>query len=245
MSAAVTPWFSGDVKPALSGICESKTVVDAGALVPARPQQNIPATLDRIESELSVASSPQEVNHLLALMDAAVAYAKHHYKDQQDVIQRARTLRLQAERRLGEMLRAMPKATGAKGVGPIAVPHENRNQTPTLADIGITKKTSMRAQQLAAMPADRFAMVASGELSVSQATATPRKAAKPMTGPKADSIREELASAKSRGTSMLSSYARLILGVLAAQSNFTPDELELLNQVASAIHQLNPQEHSA
>jgi hypothetical protein len=85
-----------------------------------------------------------------------------------------KALRLQAERRLGEMLRLMPKATGAKGVGPIAVPSENRNQTPTLADIGITKKTSMRAQQLAAMPAAKFALVASGELSVSQATAAPR-----------------------------------------------------------------------
>jgi hypothetical protein len=223
----------------------SVAVVDAGALVPARPQQNIPATLDRIESELSIASSPQEVNHLLALMDAAVAYAKHHYKDQQDVIQRAKALRLQAERRLGEMLRLMPKATAGRPTEIGSKSEPINRGAPTLADIGITKKTSMRAQQLAAMPAERFAMVASGELSVSQATATPRKVAKPMTGPKADSIREELASAKSRGTSMLASYARLILGALATQSNFTPDELELLNQIASAIQQLNPQEHSA
>lgn len=59
-------------------------------------------------------------------------------------------LRLQAERRLGEMLRDMPKAGGAKGIGPIAVPSENRNTTPTLAEIGIDKKVSMRAQRLAA-----------------------------------------------------------------------------------------------
>jgi hypothetical protein len=91
-------------------------------------------------------------------------YAKRHYKDQQNVIQRAKTLRLQAERRLGEMLRVMPKATGAMGTG--SNQHEVRFSSgtapPTLAEIGITKKVSMRAQQLAAMPAERFAMVASG-----------------------------------------------------------------------------------
>lgn len=45
--------------------------------------------------------------------------------------------------RLGEILAAMPKNTGAKGIGPIAVPDENRNQPPTLADLGIDKKVSV------------------------------------------------------------------------------------------------------
>lgn len=62
-------------------------------------------------------------------------------------IRLAKTLRLKAERRLGKMLRVMPKATGAKGIGPIAVSSENRNQSQTLADIGIIKKTSMREMQ--------------------------------------------------------------------------------------------------
>jgi hypothetical protein len=30
----------------------------------------------------------------------------------------------------------MPKSGGAKGIGPIAVPKENHNQPPALADIG-------------------------------------------------------------------------------------------------------------
>lgn len=51
----------------------------------------------------------------------------------------ARTL---AERQMGAFLKAMPKATGAKGIGPIAVPDGNRNQPSTLAEIGITKKQS-------------------------------------------------------------------------------------------------------
>jgi hypothetical protein len=88
-----------------------------------------------------------------------------------------KALRLQAERRLGEMLRLMPKRGPEHSVGGGSSGSKREplpDAPPTLADIGITKKTSMRAQQLAAMPAERFAMVASGELSVSQATATPR-----------------------------------------------------------------------
>ncbi len=57
-------------------------------------------------------------------------------------MQRAKSVKLQAERKLGEMLKATPKNTGAKGIGPIAVPDENRNQPPTLADLGIDKKVS-------------------------------------------------------------------------------------------------------
>lgn len=65
--------------------------------------------------------------------------------------QRAKSLRaelqaaidaIDALTRLGEMLKATPKNTGAKGIGPIAVPDENRNQPPTLADLGIDKKVS-------------------------------------------------------------------------------------------------------
>ena len=73
--------------------------------------------------------------------------------------QHAKSLRLQAERRLGEILRDMPKATGAKGNpggqgAQVVRFQDGTTQTPTLADIGIDKKTSMRAQRLAALPDD-------------------------------------------------------------------------------------------
>jgi hypothetical protein len=100
-------------------------------------------------------------------MDAAVAYAKTYYKDQQDIIQRAKALRLQAERKLGELLRQMPKQNGARGVGRSGVPNGN----PTLSEVGIDKKTSMRAQRLAALPEKKFAAVIAGEIPVAQAIA--------------------------------------------------------------------------
>lgn len=65
------------------------------------------------------------------------------YKDQRDVIQRATMLRLQAERKLGEILARMPKAVGAAagGVkdGSRGAYLESRDSVPTLAEIGIDK----------------------------------------------------------------------------------------------------------
>jgi hypothetical protein len=59
---------------------------------------------------------------------------------------------MRVERRLGEYIRARKETVGlnkgAMGIGTRAVPRENR--TPTLADAGIDKKLSSRAQKRAA-----------------------------------------------------------------------------------------------
>lgn len=61
-------------------------------------------------------------------------------------------IRMRAERCLGELIKAQKETVGlnagARGIGASAVPTENR--TPTLADPGIDKKLSMRAQRVAA-----------------------------------------------------------------------------------------------
>lgn len=70
----------------------------------------------------------------------------------------ASEIRIRAERRLGEMIVVQKDTaglnTGARGIGTSAVPKENR--TPTLADAGIDKKLSSRAQQYAAIPSKKF-----------------------------------------------------------------------------------------
>ena len=59
----------------------------------------------------------------------------------------------------------MPKNLGSKGqltgdvVGGSKVEPPTRDCAPTLADIGIDKKVSMRAQRLAALPAEKFEQV--------------------------------------------------------------------------------------
>ena len=59
----------------------------------------------------------------------------------------------------------MPKNAGAKGTG--SNQHEVRFQSgttpPKPEDIGIDKKTSMRAQRLAALPEKKFAVAGPAE----------------------------------------------------------------------------------
>ncbi|MBX9728051.1 MAG: hypothetical protein K2X31_04000, partial [Sphingopyxis sp.] len=78
----------------------------------------------------------------------------------------AAEIRIRAERRLGEMLTQQKQTVGlnpgAKGIGPIAVVADDRNQkdrqatTPTLKSVGISKDMSARAQAIAAVPAAEF-----------------------------------------------------------------------------------------
>jgi len=92
----------------------------------------------------------------------------------------ATEIKVRAERRAGQMLAEMPKATGAKGIGPIAVTSCDRNQT-TLADIGITKNESSRWQKLAAVSEDQFehAVAAAKEIAGDVTTAAMLRATKP------------------------------------------------------------------
>src|SRR5258708_14198683 len=64
---------------------------------------------------------------------------------------RCAELRLRAERKLGQYLAGTPRNSGGR---PKPVPL--RNGFPTLDDLGITRKLSHRAQQLAEIPAKDF-----------------------------------------------------------------------------------------
>ncbi len=73
-------------------------------------------------------------------------------------------LRLRAERRLGIMLaeqkRTVGMNKGAQGIGPSAVPMENR--TPTLADVGIDKELSARSQRVGGVGEQAFEAMIDG-----------------------------------------------------------------------------------
>lgn len=70
----------------------------------------------------------------------------------------AAEIRIRAERRLGELIAAQKAGpglnTGSKGIGKSAVATNDR--TPTLADVGISKDLSSRAQNIAAVPEQEF-----------------------------------------------------------------------------------------
>jgi phage N-6-adenine-methyltransferase len=125
--------------------------------------------LSKASEMLVEAKSMQEVKKIMDVAGAAKIYAKRQQLGE-EAVQHARSIELEAMRRLGELLAEKPKNTGAKGIGPIAVPNMNRNDLiPTLSDLGVDKKISSLSQQLARMPKKEFEQVRDGVVSMSEA----------------------------------------------------------------------------
>lgn len=209
-----------------------------------RDPASLPAAVSRIEHAIAVATTPDEMKQVLALTDAAIAFAKRYYGEQKDMIRQAKGLRVQAERKLGDILAAMPKATGTRSQlagrdssgGAKSEPPETF--IPRLADIGIDKKTSARAQQLAVLaktdPA-AFQAAAAGDVSVSvvlRKRESPRRPAQKTKA--ADARRAALAEAQENHVSMFATYARLALKELNAGRELSSDEIRLAQELADA-----------
>lgn len=142
------------------------------ALVPATTDAAI-ARIDKARALLAEAKSMIDVKQVVDMAAAAEVYAKRQ-KLSDEAIGYAHSIKIDALTRLGEMLKAAPKNTGAAGsAGPgrgNAVPIANRvSDVPTLADLGIDKKVSMVAQQLASLPDDMRQAVSKREATISQA----------------------------------------------------------------------------
>lgn len=127
-------------------------------------------SMKRASTALAEAKTIQQTKKILDVAHAAEIYAKRQHLGE-EAMEIALAIKVEALRKLGEMLQAAPKATGAKGVGPIAVPKENRNAAPTLAELGLTKKESAIAQKLAALPEKDFEQVREGNVTVAKAIA--------------------------------------------------------------------------
>ena len=118
---------------------------------------------------LAAAKAVDEVKDIRDKAEAIRAYARQAKNKQLEVD--AAEIRLRAERRLGEMLRDQKATVGlAKGGQPYqSTGAKTEPVAPTLADAGIDKKLSARAQKLAAVPEEKFeGMVAEWKDRVSQ-----------------------------------------------------------------------------
>ncbi len=115
---------------------------------------------DAAKKALAAARSVDEVKDIRNAAIALETYAK--LAKDRTLIDDATDIRLRAELRLGEMIAAQKEtvglATGAAGIGrsASAVPEEYRTQPPTLAEAGIDKKLSARAQKLASLSPEEF-----------------------------------------------------------------------------------------
>ncbi len=108
------------------------------------------------EKALSVAVGVDQVKLVMDVAAAQEVFAKRQNLGEV-VIGFAYALKFHALAKLGDLLEAMPKATGEftsaqKAHG--GTRKEPPSSTATLAELGIDKKTSAVAQQLAALPAE-------------------------------------------------------------------------------------------
>lgn len=186
---------------------------------------------------LAEAHRVDEVKSIRDKAEAMAAYARQA-KDS-ELIQYATEIKVRAERRCGELLARTEKQHGGHAMK--ARSNDATEVPPTLAQMGLTKDESSRYQQLAAMPSDHFeTAVATAKATAGEVTTAfmlreaKRSPAKKMT--QADQRRlQDLNEAKSRGASMMSTYARLLLQALQVQADFTQEERELLAEIAGVI----------
>ena len=129
------------------------------------------ARLDTALVALRNAKTIQDTKKIVDIAGAAETYAKRQ-KLSQESIDYAHDIKIEALAQLGRMLKDTPKATGAAGpgrgkAGAKAGPAFTDN--PTLAELGLDKKTSSLAQKLAELPPEQFEQVKAGTASVAQA----------------------------------------------------------------------------
>jgi N6-adenosine-specific RNA methylase IME4 len=139
--------------------------VEGGDLVVAR--------LGAARNALVEAKTATQVKAVMDAAAAAETFARRQ-RLSEETIQHATAIKLDAERKLGGILRNTPKATpGPKPqeFGSDAEP----NSPPTLAELGIDKKTSMRAQKLADLPDETFEAVRLGNVKVNEALRQQRR----------------------------------------------------------------------
>ena len=108
---------------------------------------------------IAEAKSVDEVKKIHDVAAAMKAYAKQANDRQMECD--ASEIRIRAERRLGEMIRTQKETVGLNTGGwgnreSCSTNTEPQDVKPTLADVGIDKKLSSRAQAIAAIPEDDF-----------------------------------------------------------------------------------------
>jgi ubiquinone/menaquinone biosynthesis C-methylase UbiE len=111
---------------------------------------------------LAEADTIQKAQELKNLALTAADWAKRKGMGE-EAIKHCRSYALEAERKMGEMLIQTERAPGAKGIGPIVVTQGNCNKTPTLKELGLTKRESVEAQMMASIPRAEFDEVRDGK----------------------------------------------------------------------------------
>lgn len=149
-----------------------KSLVKRQSTLPAHvAADRVVQRLQQAEEALAYAVGIDQVRLVMDVAAAQEVFAARQRMGEA-VIGQAYALKTRALVKLGELLEALPKATGAAGIGKSksAVPDRYHTQDGvTYAELGVTKKLASVAQQLAALPASTREAIAQREVTLSQA----------------------------------------------------------------------------
>ncbi len=129
------------------------------------------AIFTRAAQMLAEADTIQKTKELKDLALTAADWAKRKGMGE-EAIQYARSYALEAERKMGQLLRETERAVGTDKGGRQYVDSNHTlpsNAPPTLSELGLTKRDSSDAQALAALPDEQFEAVKAGDKTRTQA----------------------------------------------------------------------------
>lgn len=117
------------------------------------------AELNTARTALAKADTIQKTKNVLDVAVAAETYAKRQ-KLGEEAISFATSIKVEALRQLGNMLKDTPRNKGSRLVGGSSKYSggsdvEPPDEVPTLSDMGLDKKTSKLAQDIASLPEEQ------------------------------------------------------------------------------------------
>ena len=128
--------------------------------------------LQKLNDARNALAEARTIQDTKKVLDAAIAQEIFwkRQKMSEELVAQATEFKVEALRQLGTMLKATERNTGARGTGnnqyEVRLPIST---TPTLAEMGIDKKTSKLAQDIASLPEEKFEAVKRGVISISKA----------------------------------------------------------------------------
>lgn len=131
------------------------------------------ASMNRARLALSEAKTIQQTKLIVDTAAAAEIYARRQ-KLGEEARDLALSIKIEALRKLGGMLEQTPRASGVKKAGTVLGGSKvelPKNDAPTLAELGLTKKESALAQKLNTLSEEDYQQVRDGNISVAKAIA--------------------------------------------------------------------------
>lgn len=201
------------------------------AQLPALRNDTVIARLEAARTALAEAKTIQQSKAVADVAAAAEIYARRQ-KLGEEAIDFAHAVKIEALRKLGEILKETPKAQ-ARFDGTSKVP--SRNGADTLADMGVDKKTSAMAQKLADLPEKDFEAVRDGHEAIGKAIAkvdgTKREPSKPKVisaDPKFEKLYEEVKAELAETKESLAEMTDLAASAKAFEENKEFQEMKVL-----------------